>query len=818
MAVLAASKAAADARRAGQPRPNSGFECFVCRGVCNCNACQKKTTTKAAGKPDASKVNSPPCPRVARTPVLSKSKEASPSRSDAATKCRAAAAALLSPTDGEDSTPPAGGAASASNEAVATPVPNKEVAAAAPTEAAAVSVRGTPAALTPEETNGKSATTDKGSATVVGAKAAADPQRPGKKARSNGKPSTPPLAPSKADDPPCDSSQAVVLSPEDASLFPWMSPECSAPSPSPPERTGNEVNGVVGSACGSPWNPSSSSQQQQQQVRLGDHSGVQVAAEAQQAARGMPKAYSGGVKESVTGLGNSVAGSWHSPTKKPQASSSVRARPRVSVSVATATTTTTSSAAVSVGAGSGTYVNRGRSALYSSATLLSTSASVVTVAAARKAEVLRKRAADAHEAAQKLREAVLDAKSFSDRNNKAAMWRVEAATKLKDKLVMANELINGYNRLRSNAEKEARAAAAEEATAVARLRDAEAEASGLHGPRAATATAAPAWKTNPTMSSAFSSASCSAAGVMSAAAAAATTTPGGSNAMADGRASPGGVPAVVNGGGEASSNPTCSTDRVAMPQGAFPLQPGSRWWLSGEQSTQQRHSTLSAPTIAALIVANGVSGHPAGVSFQQQQQGAAIGCQASTSPTGLLTAMKMKSSPAMAGGVNPVVEARRRDAVTATAAARDKEATVVELAKRQKRAEAGRAELVRETQWASDAASKASAAAMHYEQVARSKRAEEKLAVEYAGRTEWEAQKAEWDVSVLADAERANAFAGGAAGGGGSGGGDGDRRGGEVNWSASTAPPNNVSLLLYVFGIVRQPRVVWLLFRWSGFA
>ncbi|CAN0226089.1 unnamed protein product, partial [Ectocarpus fasciculatus] len=99
--------------------------------------------------------------------------------------------------------------------------------------------------------------------------------------------------------------------------------------------------------------------------------------------------------------------------------------------------------------------------------------------AAQMAELFRQRMNAEQQAARKLTEDVGNAKDFSERNNKAAMWRVETATRFKDRLVMANDLITGYRNMQRDAVEEMKAAMAEETRAVARFRKAQAQATAL---------------------------------------------------------------------------------------------------------------------------------------------------------------------------------------------------------------------------------------------------------------------------------------------------------------------------------------------------
>lgn len=432
---------------------------------------------------------------------------------------------------------------------------------------------------------------------------------------------------------------------------------------------------------------------------------------------------------------------------------------------------------------------------FSSAALAAAGASANVIAAARKAEAFRRQATDGVMAARKLTEDVLEAKAFSARNNKAAMWRVEQATKLKDKLIMANELITGYHSLRSKAEQEARMAATSETQAVARLRDAEERTARSPGAASPEANGISPWGSLPLSTAALAptsrpGSSCSVTSVdattglrTSASAWSNGAVPvAGSASTPDRMRSP--APLLSNGGGDSWDNPS-ATDAASSTTGpiqvAMPWESGPGSWLSGDLSAPKRRPVSPVSTSAASLANGGARKY--GASFQQDGlsvgvgvgvgAGASVGfnSRGSPAPTGVLTGMKAPP-PSVKIALSPVVEMLRREAEGATAAARDKEATVVELAKRQKMAEAGRAELVKQTQVASDAASKASAAAMYYEKAARDKKSEEATALEKVARAEQVAKSAEWDLQVLMGAERVGrtgGFRGGAGGGDGVG-------------------------------------------------
>lgn len=319
---------------------------------------------------------------------------------------------------------------------------------------------------------------------------------------------------------------------------------------------------------------------------------------------------------------------------------------------------------------------------YSSAALAAVGAPRSLIVAAEKAEALRRRARSAMETAQHLSQAVVDAKAFSDQNNKAAMMRVEVATKLKDKLIMANELINGYHQIRRDAEREARLAVKEKLAAISRLREAEEDAR--------------------------------------------------------------------------AKNPAAKADEVLA----------SAWWISRESSAHQ--STAGAG--GALALSNGGDGcsHARPESIARDGRGSPF-----RSPTGVLTNMKPSQGSRVAISI---IEALKVQVRSAAAKAREKEVTLDQLVKQQKRAEDGRTELVHDTQRASEAASEASQSAMHYEQEMRCKQAEEQAAFKLAASAEQEALTAEWEVQMMVNSlgvGMAGGFGGnemGMANGGGGGG------------------------------------------------
>lgn len=338
---------------------------------------------------------------------------------------------------------------------------------------------------------------------------------------------------------------------------------------------------------------------------------------------------------------------------------------------------------------------------------LSVSPSPATTAAIMRAQNTRTRAIEAINKAGKAARDMVEAKSFSDRNNKAAMWRVEAATKLKDKLLMANELVSGYGGLRRNADEEARVAAAEETAAMAHLQEAENEVRRLTSGFAAMSNG---WVNGSTMSTS-GGAVISANGTM-----ACTTQKANGTSMLPGtdnriRCLPNNRPS--------STNPS----NVAWE---------SSWWMVNQTSRgMSAGSTLStnrplAPATASMTA-------------------------------GLAPPPLPPPPPPPPGPRELVADARRRAAIAATVLmtardkTKDKKSALAELVERLNRAEAGRAELVKQTQWASEAASKASAAAMHYEDVARTKKKEEQASREGANMAEWEARKAELDVRTAAE-------------------------------------------------------------------
>lgn len=426
-------------------------------------------------------------------------------------------------------------------------------------------------------------------------------------------------------------------------------------------------------------------------------------------------------------------------------------------------------------------------------------------AALRRAQAARARAAAAGANLRQATAAMVEAKAFSDRNNKAAMWRVEAATKLKDKLLMANELVSGYGGLKRNADVDYMVAAAEESAAVARARAAEAEAeherrigngvsSGGSGAGAGTSGVSKGWN-HGTAPSAFGSPS-------------APTTEGGNVAMP---AISDGAPNSLHGtGGDDTTNgrTPCSSGAASVAIGSGNESSSgnanngvrvnsweSDWWMRNNQTPpppashlhpdsrvppqRDHHNSPSAALMShALPPTPATSAHLQTSNAARSQQGI------TTTPTPSRTSHNSPSpcdgrryndpvattppgsgrrnSVSPAGSVS-IVEERRQAAKKATATEREKRATLAEIAGALARAEAARADLVRETQWASEAASKASAAAMHHEDVARSRKTDEQAAQDAARLAEWEAQTAEWAAREAAEADMISANAAAAA-------------------------------------------------------
>lgn len=820
VAVLAAVRAAIAATAEGRPPPPNKFTCFVCLGNCSCKVC----------RPRQRKVASPEL-KAAR--AKAREKAAAERREESEASALGDAAAL-----GGDSAAARGGASATKRESSSKRTLDSTLESAAAewrpgsasstsAAAAAATARGCAVSTMGEPSSARTSasiprrpfrtTMASSAAPMVVDGVEGDPNEadrpldamltndtpPANKCTAPAAPETESYRPAKrpagggilaslscgdgpsAVTPPGAECPNVLLSLEDAALFPWMTPQESSPELTMDAAGGgmSASTGGLTDGTGSVSTASSLSLPQMGDVRgvsgaitaastpaaggstsvnvatnvaataaaaavdgADGGAGVQVSPESQAVGGGRGRGYPSGLVAGLSGVsGPSAAGRWRSRTATSHASySASMGRPGLSVSVAPLSAG--SSPAVNVGVATVAGVSdapasaqrRPPSAL--PITMIAAGAPALVVNAARRAEVCRQRATEAVKAARKLEELVLEAKAYSDRNNKAAMWRVEAATKLKDKLIMANELIAGYSNLRRTAEEEARNAAEGETAAVGRLRQAEASQEA-RSRREATANRIQhaAWNGNPTPASlafATTSSAVSSAGVVSASNPTTMTSAGGfvttpsypSNGNGIGnvpsRVSMAGSSLTANGGGGGGddgrplANPSSLSSSAATQ--AFPWESSAGWWMLGDNAMERRQS---APTPQAAALSSN-------------------GGRASPSPPGILSAMP-------AGGSPILVENRKIAATAATSAARAKEATVVELAKRQKRAEAGRAELVRETQWASDAASKASAAAMHYEQVARAKRAEEKRALDTATRSQHEAEKAEWEARTM---------------------------------------------------------------------
>lgn len=354
--------------------------------------------------------------------------------------------------------------------------------------------------------------------------------------------------------------------------------------------------------------------------------------------------------------------------------------------------------------------------------------SPATTNAVLRAQAARARAVEAAAKASKATIDMMEAKSFSDRNNKAAMWRVQEATKLKDKLLGTNDVVSGFGRLRRNAEREVVTFKAAEAAALGRLREAEGEIKRLKN------------------------------GVMAA-----------HNGWMNGSA------LAVH-----SSSPPPMRDLAGAD--------GNATRISANGSTALY--TQGVPAVSMAGVSNGMMGHPAArasstspsplawdhagwwraqpsLAASPQTPGPAQGLNSSSNGAGGCFAV------GTVGGMGEKTEQHRtptpletaqklaKDAEMAAQKARKeyelRQATIKDLTDKLARAEAGRVKLVRETQMASDHASKASAAAMHHEDVAREKTKAEQLAREEAAITEWEAQRAELEAQRSTDMDIRNA-------------------------------------------------------------
>ncbi|CAN0065201.1 unnamed protein product [Pylaiella littoralis] len=366
------------------------------------------------------------------------------------------------------------------------------------------------------------------------------------------------------------------------------------------------------------------------------------------------------------------------------------------------------------------------------------------------------------------------------------MWRVDAATKLKDKLIMANELINGYSDMRKKAIIEVQAAMAKESIAVARFRNAQAQANALLEKAAATARAksatdSPSWSNDNSSSTSSTSNGSSSGGATTCSASSGS---GGyvsiersespasalTNALAAGSNIGNGNLGSNRGGGSEdlmSPNPASaelqgfswtqggpagwglSSDNVQQQQQQQQQQPSSGSTLpKGNEASEAKHQQLPA---SSPFPSTGGEGMITSIERPAPARAAGIGgAGAGSSPSSAAAAAVV----AEASRVSTIVQALRREAQEATTSFRAKESVVVELVNRQKRAEAGREELVLETKYASDSASKASQAAMHYEQVACQKRGEEAAALQRVNRAEWDAKAAGNLARQLAEVER----------------------------------------------------------------
>lgn len=743
-AVLEMAKAMFDAKALGLPMPDKHFTCYSCRGTCGCAGCKKAMPTDKTAK-DAKDLKtkvkySPAHSSTSTTDHLSTSTSSSTSpprnespvqvsRSDVP-KLKAAAAAIMSDSPGWM------GASSAVSamEIVETPEPAAPAVAASHSPAMHASVSSSAALenVPKKVADNHRAAQEKHLLTPN----AVDPSLHGNQyigvesARPHANANTRPLdTTATRATPPGHSPPTEVLSDVETSILKWYEAVENSPE--------NNMAGAARSSMKPSGGATSAPTQLHKQVGGGnpvgrERPGVRVSPKMRPSSAGQPSSFSSSAMANYDGPRNSsaiapVSSPWSLPAiASSQASSNAVGRPKTGivfrdVEYTVAATNPTTSATMPTANGarpaeSNTVANRAQThqrsksnvqrmqpqtkvqtlaplrpftqaraharaqgnanahpyyfahsnhvhaqhpvggmmstgVQYSSAALASVGAPRSLIVLAEKAEALRRKARNALETAKHLSQAVVDAKAFSDQNNKAAMLRVDAATKLKDKLIMANELINGYHQIRRDAEREARHAVKEKLTSISRLREAEEDAR--------------------------------------------------------------------------AKNPAANADDALT----------NAWWLSGESPA------LQLPAVdGALALSNGGDGClPESIA----RDGSSSPFRP---PTGVLTNMKLSQGSRVAISV---IEALRLQVRSASATAREKEATLDELVKRQNKAEDGRTELVHATQRASEAASEASQSAMHYEQEMRCKQAEEQAAFGLASTIDKDARTAEWEVQMM---------------------------------------------------------------------
>lgn len=407
-----------------------------------------------------------------------------------------------------------------------------------------------------------------------------------------------------------------------------------------------------------------------------------------------------------------------------------------------------------------------------------TPVSEAITAAIHRAQAARARATDAAHAARRAADDTAKAKAFSNRHNKAAMQEVENATALKDKLLLANELVSGYAGLRANAQMAVHSADADEKSAVMRLRAAQVEAkfateaAAVANANVATENGRPGVASGHNNSSNINSNGSPAVNGGTRQGCASSSPPAGARTTASSNAN-------VSGGDASSWSST--TDQSTF------WSPG--WWSMDHSSNPSHTQSASVGTRESVHNHQSQPSLPRNAPAAGASQNSALTLQSGTLPnaTALNAAVTRTSTPntfnaalitpppvpseavvqraaeasALAAAAQEKVTARRQMAIAATSAARDQEANLVEIQKRLSDAEKSRTKLVKYTQKSSDDASKASQAAMHFEAVARGKQAEAVRAAEVAQRLEWEARDAEWQVHRAVDEERnkrSNAF------------------------------------------------------------
>lgn len=424
----------------------------------------------------------------------------------------------------------------------------------------------------------------------------------------------------------------------------------------------------------------------------------------------------------------------------------------------------------SVHAGAMLAAARGATAQATSAT------SEVVARAIVVAKEMRARALAALEAARRAAAEMREAKTYSDSHNKAAMQKVEEATTLKDSLLVSNELVNGYAGLSLNAHMKLKSASKEESAAVGRLRAAQMELAAAEksaaaafaeherlAAAAATSISLPPWSLGNHSAMTPSSLSSSSSTVSS-----------------SGRTSS--LSEVNDGGSAGSSSPLlCNADSLntglappAMPNGL--LQGVGIGSGGGGSPGDGRSSPLSASGAAAAAAAAWASSGNNDMSWSaawwqaSNNDNGGSGARSSTPPSANTSPPLAMTPPGGGGGgamqraavaaaaaaataaaaastnlerCKQKVVACKQEAMVATFSAQELQKNLQELTRRHWDAEESRSSLVKDTQVASEHASKASQAAMRYEAEASSKKQHADRAAAYAKRLAWEAKKTE---------------------------------------------------------------------------